>query len=221
MYDITIVCTHHSEIGNCNSDDLYKIIESINPDVIFEELPQDLFDKVYAVDQFDNQLPPEIKTVKKYLLTHKIDHIPVDTGVNENSCNSETQHMFALFQRFAIYKNLQDQQKKLIIKNGYDFLNSKRCEELHMQQIIIERSLLPSLMKSQLYQAHESFYEELDSREHEIVKNIYNYSKQKQYNQGLLLIGSGHRKTIFEKIEIYKTQEDIKLNWLLYSPSYP
>jgi hypothetical protein len=120
--------------------------------------------------------------------------------------------MFAQFQRFAPYKNLQEEQKKLIIENGYAFLNSKRCEELHTQQIIIEQSLLPSLMKSQLYQIHKSFYEEKDSREHEIIKNICNYSKQKQYNQGLLLIGSGHRKTIFEKIETFKTQEDLKLN---------
>jgi hypothetical protein len=218
MYDITLVFTHHSELGKCNSHELYKIIESINPDIIFEELPQDLFDRVYKDDQFDNELPPEIKSVKRYLLTHNIDHIPVDTGVNENSCNSETQHMFALFQRFAIYKNLQDQQKKSIIENGYVFLNSKTCEELHTQQIITEQSLLQFMSdKDRLFRLHKSLYEEVDVREHEIIKNIYNYSKQKQYNQGLLLIGSAHRKTIFEKIETYKTQEDLKLNWVLYS----
>jgi hypothetical protein len=35
MYNITIVCTHHSEVGKCDSGELYNIIESINPDVIF------------------------------------------------------------------------------------------------------------------------------------------------------------------------------------------
>jgi hypothetical protein len=44
MYNITLVCTHHSEFGECNSDELYKIIELVQPNVIFEELNQDLFD---------------------------------------------------------------------------------------------------------------------------------------------------------------------------------
>lgn len=38
MHNIHLVCTFHSETGKCNADELYKIIEVINPDVIFEEL---------------------------------------------------------------------------------------------------------------------------------------------------------------------------------------
>ena len=45
MYNITFIGTCHGKYGKCNSDELYKIIESISPDVIFEELTQDLFDK--------------------------------------------------------------------------------------------------------------------------------------------------------------------------------
>jgi len=38
MYNITLVCTAHKPLGNCNSEELYKIIEKINPEVIFEEI---------------------------------------------------------------------------------------------------------------------------------------------------------------------------------------
>jgi hypothetical protein len=217
MYDITLVFTHHSELGKCNSDELYKIIESINPDVIFEELPEDLFNKFYPENQLPYE-PPEVKSVRRYLSTHNIDHIPVDIDVSESPSTREIEYMFSSFKKYDVYKNSEDEQKKSIIENGYAFLNSKRCEELHRQQIITEQSLLQFMMpKNQLFRIWKSFYEEQDVREHEIIKNVYNYSKQKPYSQGLLLIGSGHRKTIFEKIEIYKTQEDLKLNWVLYS----
>jgi hypothetical protein len=83
MYDITVLFTHHSELGKCNSDELYKIIESVNPDIIFEELQEDLFKIVYNGNQFPNE-PPEVKCVRRYLQGHKINHIPVDVDVRQN-----------------------------------------------------------------------------------------------------------------------------------------
>jgi hypothetical protein len=216
MYDITIVFTHHSELGKCNSDELYTIIESINPDVIFEELPEDLFIRLYPENQLPYE-PPEVKSVRRYLRTHNIDHVPVDIGVNQSLSSEEIHYMFGVFKKFGVYKNVEDEQYKLTFESGYAFLNSKRCEELFNQQMILEESLLHFMTdKNQLSRIRKSFYEEQRVREHEIIKNIYNYSKQKPYNQGLLLIGSGHRKTIFEKIEIFKAQEDLKLNWVLH-----
>lgn len=48
MYNIILIGTAHIENGQCNSDELYKIIESINPDVIFEEMPSSHFNVYYA-----------------------------------------------------------------------------------------------------------------------------------------------------------------------------
>jgi hypothetical protein len=217
MYNITLVCTHHSEIGKCNSDELYKIIEFIHPDVIFEELPQDLFNRFYPENQLPYE-PPEVKSVRKYLSTHNIDHIPVDIDVSESLSTRRIEYVFDSFKKYNVYRKIENEQIDLIVADGYAFLNSKICEELFTQKRITEKTLLPSLMSSQLSRIHKLFYEEQDSREHEIIKNIYNYSKQKPYSQGLLLIGSGHRKSIFEKIERYKTSEGLKLNWALYGP---
>ena len=72
------------------------------------------------------------------------------------------------------------------------------------------------ICQKKLFQIHELFYEEQNKRENEIIKNIYNYSIENQYLQALVLIGSAHRKSIFEKIEKYKRQENIKLNWTFY-----
>ena len=47
MYNIILLSTKHIESGKCNSFELYKIIETINPEIIFEEIPPSKFDAVY------------------------------------------------------------------------------------------------------------------------------------------------------------------------------
>ena len=83
MYNITLIGTNHRELGKCNSEELYKIIETINPDVIFEELSSDLFNIIYNANSPNSQpdVLTEIKCVKKYLQNHKIKHVPVDIDI--------------------------------------------------------------------------------------------------------------------------------------------
>ena len=52
MYNIILIGTIHLENGQCNSDELHKILEDINPEVIFDELPSHSFDMYYS-DSFD------------------------------------------------------------------------------------------------------------------------------------------------------------------------
>ena len=52
------------------------------------------------------------------------------------------------------------------------------------------------------------------NREIEIIKNIYNYSKEYQYTKAVHLIGSGHINTILLRINEYKTKESLNINWI-------
>jgi hypothetical protein len=111
MYNITLVSTHHSEFGKCNADELYKIIESIRPDVIFEELTQDLFDRFYK----KNNIPfetPETKSVKRYIKDHSATHFPVDINVSNTLSIDEIESMFNTFNEDAIYSQIVEDQKK-------------------------------------------------------------------------------------------------------------
>ncbi len=216
MYNITLVCTHHSEFGKCNSNELYKIIELIRPDVIFEELNQDLFDKFYKENEIPYE-PPEVKSVKKYIKDHYTSHIPVDINVSDTLSSNEINYMFSVFRKYTLYSILQEDQKRLVFDEGYSFLNSKNNEELTEKMKSFEKSLIEfQINRNQLSRIHELFYEEQHKRENEIIRNIYNYSEKIVYNQALLLLGSGHRKTIFEKIKKYESENHIKLNWALY-----
>lgn len=216
MYNITLVCTHHSEFGKCNSDELYKIIESIGPDVIFEELTPDLFDRFYEKNNIPYE-PPEIKSVKRYIKDHTTSHIPVDINLSDTLSTNDINYMFNTVGKYPAYSKLQEDQKRLAFQEGYAFLNSKKNEELIDKKKFLERSLIEfQINKDQLYRMHELFYKEQHHREYEIIKNIYDYSGKKAYNQALLLLGSGHRKTFFEKVKKYESDNHVKLNWALY-----
>ena len=63
--NITLLSSFHQELGNCNADELYKIIESLKPDVIFEELPLEIFNTVYEKNYIPASL--EAKAIKRYV----------------------------------------------------------------------------------------------------------------------------------------------------------
>lgn len=217
MYNIVLVCTHHSEFGKCNSDELYKIIESIRPDVIFEELAQDLFDRFYQ----NNNIPfdtPETRSVKSYIQNHTIRHFPVDINLSDTLSSIEIKYMFNTFNSYAVYSKIEADQKKFMLQDGYSFLNSKRNEDLNEKKNSVEIKLIEEaqINKERISRIHELFYEVQHKREHQIIRNIYNYSEKIVYNQALLLLGSGHRKSIFEKIKKYESENHPKLNWALY-----
>ena len=70
MHNITLVGTNHGENSNCNQNEFYKIIEAINPEVIFEELSP-LYFNDYYIDKVGKRL--ETSTIIKYLENHQIE----------------------------------------------------------------------------------------------------------------------------------------------------
>src|SRR6185436_2526339 len=81
MSTITLIATSHKEKGLCNSHELFKIIEQLRPDVIFEEIPPGKFEGVYAGTR---QASLEVKTIKAYLQKYPATHhYPVDLDIEQ------------------------------------------------------------------------------------------------------------------------------------------
>lgn len=76
MHKIKLIFTHHSELGKYNAHALCEVIHSINPNVIFEELPEHLHSFAYKIR---TSIAVEIDAVKMYLKHKAVDHIPIDT----------------------------------------------------------------------------------------------------------------------------------------------
>lgn len=233
MHNITLIGTMHSEIGKCNADELHKIMEDINPGVIFEELPGHLSDMCYS-DSFDMYcansillnrhfpvVPLEIKCIKKYSQNHNIKIIPVD--IDDNDVIEMTLKYKELenntFLKCEDYKKYDYEIKALISQGGFHYLNSKEhLDNLEEMEVMQKNILEFDIVKDRKFNEIRLFRSKvIDNRENAMLQNIYNYSKGNQYNQAVFLIGAGHRKSIIEKIEDFKKQEDFKLNWTFYA----
>lgn len=213
MHDITLISTNHTESEKCNSNELYKIIESINPEIIFEELSSKRFDDYYNGILTYESL--EVKCIKKYLQDHKSKHLPVDIA-NPNRSSLEIL-MFEEFKKDAEYKKIKSEHNLLKALKGFDYLNSDKCIDLVKKWILVEKRIVESPTHKDIFlQSYELFFKDVDNRENAMLQNIYNYSKENLYNQAVFLLGCAHRKSIIEKITECEKLSEIKLNWKIF-----
>ena len=126
MYNITLIGTIHNENGKCNSDELHKILEDINPEMIFDELPRgafdmffsDSFDMYYANSVLRNQhlpeLPLEVKCIKKYKQNYDTKIFPVDIDVSQKLSKQDEIFMFHTFFEYEEYIELDNENRAFV-----------------------------------------------------------------------------------------------------------
>jgi hypothetical protein len=219
MYNITLISTRHEEIGLCSSYELYKIIEGINPEVIFEEIPPSFFDQYYASKTRRNL---ETDTINNYLETHKIEHILVDSDdVPSVSFFEKHANMMGRVEGLTDingfnYRNLIDRNSEYIAMYGFRYLNSAHCVGYNDGICDAVENGLKTLNNDSLFQTYKSWNEVIEKREHEMLRNIYRYSREHSYDRAVFTLGAGHRRSIIEKMRDYGKNELLKLNWTFY-----
>lgn len=215
MYNITLISTVHSERGICNSKELYRIMTDIAPEVIFEEIPENLFEVCY-----DPKIPMdvlEVKCIRDYLEDHPVKHFPVDIDVSQSLSNAHIDYMLKEFGKYDAYRKIEQEQVELTEKLGFDFLNSKRCAELFAEKFALEKQLIGfSGHREFLANFHKLFYEEHSNREDQMIGNIYRISRQNAYRQAVCLLGSGHRASFEQKVARLNEISELKLSWTFY-----
>jgi len=209
MYNITLISTIHKGNGKCNTDELRKIIETICPEVIFLEA----LDSCYT--EYDHLLLAqfgvynkrlEINAIQKYSQNHLFDYIPVlDNGLSE-----EFDKRLDLVSKHSDCQKLIDNYHSLEMEYGFQFLNSEKSIQLHEEMREIENYILNN---NEICQKSN---ENIDAYENSMLHNIYAYSRENLFDKALFMCGSAHRKSIIEKIERYKIEENLKLNWTFY-----
>lgn len=234
MCSITLIGTIHSENGQCNSDELHKILEDIKPDVIFDELPSRFADLFYS-DSFDiayansillkrpmPNLPLEVKCIKKYRQNHNVKIVSVDIDVSQDLAEQkeEVHFLFNTFFKYKEYKNLDNEKEALVAKEGFHFLNSNKFLDLLEKKEFLEREIIDSdPHKHRLLATYSSHRKQIDNREKVMLDNIYKYCKENQYNEAVFLLGAEHKKSITQNIIEYEKLSEIKLNWKVYGNS--
>lgn len=229
MYNITLVGSIHKEYGKCNSDELYKLIELIKPDVIFDELPvhffnmffDDSFEAYYANSVLNNRHPPavplEIQCLRKYIGNHNAKVIPVDVDVTKelNIYQKEISQMYSTYFQNEDYKKLEDQKEAMLAQKGFNYLNSLDfLEFLEKREILEEEIRISEIQNSRLLKISNLFRNvQYHIRENAMLHNIYNYSQKNEYNQAIFLVGADHKRSLIQKITEYEKEAEFKLNW--------
>ena len=215
MHNITLIATGHKKSGKCNSDELLKIIERIAPDIIFEEVPPHKFEGVYKGTVTDSL---ETMTIKRYLEEHPIDHFPVDKDINQSIVKDLIIDMKKMHNTFGYhsdeYKYLSAQHSELTERDGFPYLNSDICIKILERRIFLEKEIVTYIDHEELSLKYKNWSEHNDSREYEMVNNIYKYSALHKYNGALFLVGAEHRKPIMDKLPKYEKYNDTELNWI-------
>jgi len=216
MHKVTLISTEHRETGECNSDELLKIIKTIKPDIIFEEEPNDKhYLSYYNNENTFNSL--EVKTIKKYKVNHEIIHIPIDKQINELVSIHYQDVLNKEFKQNNNYKLLIKEHCTLRDNHGFAYLNSTRCMNLFEKIKREEEQIIAnSEFEEKLIKYYNLFHQELDFREMTMLQNICSFSKLNNFERAIFFLGFAHRKSIKEKILNNKFNEDLKIDWTFY-----
>mgnify|MGYP001090604676 FL=1 len=210
MYNITLLSTVHKEIGKCNSEELYKILQSISPDVIFLEAFENSYSQYHQMlfSQFGvYQERLEIKAIQAYSQNHAFEYVPVlDIGLSD-----EFETKLEIVSQNIDYQRLLDNYISVEKENGFQFLNSE--EQIAYQELM--RELENRIIDNTIM--HQKADESMDAYEHSMLRNVYTFCQDNSFKSAIFMCGAGHRKTITQKIKEYELKENIKLNWTFYN----
>jgi hypothetical protein len=213
MHNITLVGTLHVEKGNCNLNEFYKIIESINPEVIFEELSPSYYNECYIEKKGDKL---ETNTIIKYLENHQeLKHIPVDCAeIPEPSFFELNRSMhLKLEKRSHGYCRIVDINSDYSAAYGFIYLNSNdyiKMNDIYENEII---ETIKFIGDESLMSINQQWLDFMSNREDVMISKIYDYCKENNFEKGLFYIGATHRSAIIEKTQKYNETSEIKITW--------
>jgi hypothetical protein len=202
---ITLISTYHEEYGLANCNELYKILNERKPEIIFEEIPPSFFD-LYYKDKTKSRL--ETKAILMYLIEHDIQHIPVDYFNVPNNFFNETGKVIEFVERRSrTYRNLHDYSMNMLGRNGFPYLNSIAYEDISSEINIEIKETLKLCKDPQILEIWTTWEIIEQEREIKMLDNIFDYSAEHKYENGVFLLGAGHRVSIKDKIGKWKNGE--------------
>ena len=209
MNHITFISTIHEENGKCNADELCVIFEKISPDVVFLEAIESTYSH-YQKNTFSSfgvyHRKLEIKAIQKYSQSFPIEYVPVlERGLPEIFYNKYNQ----VCENLQFQKMLND-YNLLASEHGFNFLNSTKSIELQEKMRLFEKQLLNN---NELSKAVD---EDIEAYENTMVKNIYIFCQNNQFEKAIFMCGVAHRYSIIKKIESFNSTEKVDLHWEVY-----
>ncbi|MBO0324053.1 hypothetical protein J0X14_17220 [Muricauda sp. CAU 1633] len=209
MNHITFISTIHKEIGKCNTKELFKIIDKLNPEVIFLEA----IDETYSDYEhwifsnfgvFHEKL--EISAIQNYHYHSTFQYVPVCV----NGLSEAFHKKVNLVCKNRELQKLIDNFNYLAAENGFEFLNSLECINLQEEMRELESRILNNDEMDKIIRA------DIEAYENPMIQNINSYCKKNHFNSGIFMCGAAHRKSIIEKIDKSMVTEEENISWTIF-----
>lgn len=209
---ISLIGTVHAESGRANLAELLAILERLQPDVIFAEIPT-----ANLVDYRDGSHGNlESAAVALYRRRHAVNVVPVDLNKPSDLFFRKSEEMFKQVERTSPqYRRLMDQNSLDTRDYGFPYLNSDHCTQAWAAIYDEVRATVEWMGDVRLRQIYALWSETNDRRETGMLENINGYCVHSALSHGVLLIGAGHRKAMAEKVQEQRGAGAPAVSWKL------
>ena len=217
MHRITLVCSVHRENGLCNAGELLKILLAIAPEVIFEEIRPSDFD-FYCKDAARSML--EARAIEMYSEFNSFRRVPVDRFDLPRNLVAEFRRnidlVFDHVERSSReYQQLTDENDESVHQRGFGYLNGDDFVRVRTRLSEIEDKEIHETGDERLIHWMHRWRRFTQSREHEMVRGIYEFCRTSSFDSGVFLVGAAHKVGIHREIERCSGEEAVQIDWKL------
>ncbi len=206
MHKITLICSAHRENGLCNTEELLKVLLAIEPAVVFHETrPSDHWSlEAQAVARYRRLKPSQQIYVDRY-------EMPVNSL---SDIKTDVDRVFdCVAQRSEEYGRLEEEIASSANRIGFSYLNGPACAAQFARKSEIEYATITGTHDQSLIRALQWWRDANQSRERQMVGDIYEFCRRNAFAIGVFLVGAGHRVGIEKETERYASSEPDLISW--------
>lgn len=216
---VTVILSTHRDHGQCNSENLLQLLTQVKPDVIFEELSEELHNKAFIEGE---SVCIESEAIRSYIKSNSAENIPVDTYPIPKSHNQNFNKILDYTFKGARRKSfdsrhLVDQIARYQFTHGFEYLNSAAHIQIMTARENLQNEIILSSNNETLIAQQSSVDKVIFMREEMMLDNIYSHLQHREGVNAIMLIGSAHCNTIRERIDARLKKDTGNINWVFYS----
>lgn len=211
MITVKVVCTIHEEVGLATVSELAGILGSVEPSVIFLEVPDAAIEDFYVTRIRGNL---ESKAVARHLDNHQATLVPVDIPTPDREFFEDWAYLQGRVRSASLeLRQLMSQDRAHVETYGFRYLNSRYCDQYWAAAYDEMRRTIESLDESRLLDIFAAWVETHALRERVMMERIREYCRANDFSKGLFLVGSAHRRALMEMATASHASESAHLNW--------
>lgn len=211
---VSLVGTVHAERGTVTVDALVEILVRAAPCVVFAEIP----DSYIARYKDGSHGTLESRAAARYAEMEAVDIIPVDAAEPRKEVSDNDKHLFTLIERTSPeYRRLIDMHTAETLAGGFAYLNSTRCLDTWAAIYQEAADTVKWLRDPHVRVLFEDWIRVVEHRDNTMLSGILEYGARTGIRDGMLLVGTSHRRSLIERASAFGDLRPLPLEWDLSS----